>query len=198
MDSLELVQIRLVPDKKLYSDTPIRNAEDACKLLADEMKTLDRETVAVIAMNSQNQILSASFCSVGSLLESIVVPREVFKSGILQNAASFILLHNHPSRPSLQSEQYHLKNGSVYQNKVHPSEEDIDVTKRMIACGELLGIQMLDHVIVAGYTGEFFSFSESGMMSQNELDRFLAARNVAMPMEKENQKMKGSEQHRKR
>ena len=88
MDSLELVQIRLIPDKKLYSDKPIRNAEDACKILADEMKLLDRETVAVLAMNSQNQILSASFCSIGTLCESVVAPREVFKSCILQNAAS--------------------------------------------------------------------------------------------------------------
>lgn len=188
MDSLELVQVRLMPDKKLYSETPIRNAEDACRVLADEMKTLDRETIAVMSLNAQNQIISACFCSIGSLQKSMVVPREIYKSCILQNAASCILAHNHPSGPSTKSKQYFLPDGSVYESWIHPSEQDINVTKWMIACGELLGIELLDHVIVAGYSGEFFSFRKSGLMSQNELGQYMMSRNVSMPMEADNKR----------
>lgn len=198
MDSLELVQIRLIPDKKLYSDKPIRNAEDACKILADEMKLLDRETVAVLAMNSQNQILSASFCSIGTLCESVVAPREVFKSCILQNAASFILFHNHPSGPCNIEQNHYLSDGRLYQSRVHPSKEDIDVTRRMMACGELLGIRMLDHVIVAAYTGEYFSFQESGMMTHGELEKYIISLNVAVPVDETDQSKKKLGQQRKR
>lgn len=198
MDSLELVQIRLVADKKLYSDTPIQNAEDACRVMADEMKLLDRETVAVLSLNAQNQILAASFCSVGSLCQSVVAPREIFKNCILQNAASFILLHNHPSGPCNRKQNYDLPDGRIYQSRINPSEDDIEVTKRMIACGELLGIQMLDHIIVAAYTGEYFSFQKSGMMTQGKLENYMAALNVAMPVDEENQSKKKPGRHKKR
>lgn len=184
MDSLEVVQIRLVHEKKLYSDTAIKNVEDAVRVLGDELKTLDRETVAVLSLNSQNKILAVSFCSLGALSGSIVSPREVFKSCILQNAAAFILFHNHPSGPSAVAERYFLENGDVYQSRVKPSKQDIFITKRMIACGELLGIQMLDHIIIAGYSGESFSFLESRMMTQRELDKYLETCNVTRPNHK--------------
>lgn len=198
MDSLDIVQIRLVPDKKLYSDTPITKAEDACSVLTEEMKQLDRETVAVLALNAQNQILSASFCSLGALNESIISPREIFKSCILQNASAFILFHNHPSGPAQIAEKYFLSNGKTYQSRVAPSEQDVLATKRMMACGELMGIRMLDHVIVAGYTGEYFSFMESGMLTQNELDEYLKVCNVSMSKEASQQEKKQIKQSRKR
>ena len=198
MDSLDLVQIRLVPDKKLYSDTPITKAEDACSILAEEMKQLDRETVAVLALNAQNQILSASFCSLGALNESIISPREIFKSCILQNASAFILFHNHPSGPAKSAEKYFLSNGKAYESRVAPSEQDVMATKRMMACGELMGIRMLDHVIVAGYTGEYFSFMESGMLTQNELDEYLKVCNVSMSKAESGQELKHTKHTRKR
>ncbi len=73
-----------------------------------------------------------------------IYDREVFKSSILSNAASFIALHNHPS-------------GSL-----QPSQEDRDVTRRLLECGDLLNIKMLDHIIVAGESAHVYSFREHG------------------------------------
>ena len=82
------------------------------------------------------------------LNQACVVPREVFKSVVLQNSSSFLAIHNHPS-------------GSL-----NPSQEDKDVTKRLLACSDLMGIAMLDHLIVAGETGEMFSFKSEGLLDQ--------------------------------
>ena len=80
----------------------------------------------------------------GTLDASMVSPREVFKSSILSNAASFIAFHNHPS-------------GSL-----QPSQEDRDVTRRLLECGDLLNIRMMDHIIVAGESARIYSFKEHG------------------------------------
>ena len=78
----------------------------------------------------------------------MVSPREVFKSSILSNAAAFIAIHNHPSGSS------------------KPSQEDRDVTKRLLECGKLMDIKMLDHIIVAGESAEMTSFKSEGIMNQ--------------------------------
>lgn len=78
----------------------------------------------------------------------MVQPREIFKSAVLQNSSSFLAVHNHPS-------------GSLT-----PSQEDKDVTRRLLACSELMGIAMLDHLIVAGETGEIYSFKSEGLLDQ--------------------------------
>jgi DNA repair protein RadC len=82
--------------------------------------------------------------SIGSLNQSIVHPREVFKTALLSNAAAILLLHNHPSGDPA------------------PSQEDLAITRRLIECGDILGIRVLDHIII----GEdcFKSFSEDGLM----------------------------------
>ena len=74
--------------------------------------------------------------------------REVFKSCILSNSAAFIAIHNHPS-------------GSI-----SPSQEDKDVTQRLLSCSELLGVKMLDHIIVGGETGNMLSFKGIGLLDQ--------------------------------
>ena len=74
--------------------------------------------------------------------------REVFKSTILSNSAAFIAIHNHPS-------------GSI-----SPSQEDKDVTKRLLGCSELLGVKMLDHIIIGGETGDMYSFKSDGLLDQ--------------------------------
>lgn len=79
---------------------------------------------------------------------SVVSPREVFKSTILSNSAAFIAIHNHPS-------------GSI-----SPSQEDKDVTKRLLSCSELLGVKMLDHIIIGGETGNMYSFKSDGLLDQ--------------------------------
>ena len=109
---------------------PIRGPEDvaaACKSL----KSAQREVFAVLLLNARQEVMRRVTVSVGSLNCSIVHPREVFKPTVLASAACVILVHNHPS------------------GDPEPSEEDISITRRLAQVGELLGIGVLDHVIVA-------------------------------------------------
>ena len=85
--------------------------------------------------------------SVGTINASLVIPREVFKSSILANASAIIGLHNHPS------------------GNVKPSKEDMIVTRKLQKCGQLLGIELLDHIIVGGTNGKMLSFREEKMLN---------------------------------
>lgn len=145
-NELKVVNIRLVKEPSLYSSEPIRTPEDVKRMVARELATYDREVFAILNLKSNGQIINLNICSVGTLNSSMVSPREVFKSSILSNAASFIALHNHPS------------------GNPQPSDEDKDVTRRLMECGDLLDIKMLDHIIVAGESGEMFSFRQEGLM----------------------------------
>lgn len=95
-----------------------------------KMDVQSEEIFVIYTLNIKNDITGIFEISRGSLNGSIVHPREVFKRAILQNAASIILLHNHPSGSSM------------------PSGEDAEITKRLKECGELLGIKVVDHIII--------------------------------------------------
>lgn len=110
------------------------------------LKKETKEYFLTLHLNSKNQILCIDPVSVGSLSASIVHPREVFKSVLLSSAASILMVHNHPS-------------GSTT-----PSQEDIDITRRLQRAGELLGVRVLDHLIIGT---EHFSLSEHGLMDQS-------------------------------
>ena len=150
---IKVVNVRLVKEPSLYSTEPIRSPGDVLKVIADELATYDREVFLILNLKANGQIINMNVCSVGTLNSSLVSPREVFKSSILSNAAAFIAIHNHPS-------------GSL-----EPSQEDHDITKRLFECGRLLEIKMLDHMIVAGETGDMFSFKNEGLMDQLESRR---------------------------
>lgn len=145
-NEVKVVNIRLVKEPSLYGENPITCPDDVMKVVAKELKDYDREVFAIINLKSDGKPINLNICSVGTLNSSMVSPREVFKSAILSNAAAFIAVHNHPSG-----------------NKT-PSEEDKDVTERLAECGRMLDIRMLDHIIVAGETGEISSFKSMGLM----------------------------------
>lgn len=110
----------------------------------DDLRHLDREAFYVLHLNGKNQIVAKELISLGSLNQSIVHPREVFKGALINNAAAIIGIHNHPS------------------GNPRPSEEDKIITDRLKKSGEILGIRFLDHIIV-GYTDEgpkYYSFLE--------------------------------------
>ncbi|OGS36443.1 MAG: hypothetical protein A2293_06605 [Elusimicrobia bacterium RIFOXYB2_FULL_49_7] len=138
------VGVQLVRQGKAKYGISITNPGEVLKLLVCLQKQ-DREHFLTIHLDSRNQILGMETVSIGSLNYSIVHPRECFKASLLLNAASMILVHNHPS-------------GSL-----EPSEEDVSLTKRMIQAGRLLGIEVLDHVIISG--DGYMSFKEKQMMS---------------------------------
>lgn len=121
----------------------ISGPEDVDGLLRGRIAHLDRENFVVVLLNSKNEVLDIPTVSVGTLSASLVHPREVFKPAIRASAASVILAHNHPS------------------GKVEPSREDREVTRKLVAASEIIGIEVLDHVIVGdGY----FSMKEHGMV----------------------------------
>ncbi len=90
------VRLKLVEGNGVYSDKPITNPEEAISVMADVMAGLDREEVCVINLDSKGHPINFNVVSIGTLNSSFVSGRELFKSAILSNAASMILLHNHP------------------------------------------------------------------------------------------------------
>ncbi|WP_425448734.1 RadC family protein [Dethiothermospora halolimnae] len=121
----------------------IKSPKDIAELLKEEMRYLKKEEFRIVLLDTKNKVIDIKTISVGSLNASIVHPREVFKEAILRSSASIILVHNHPSgNPS-------------------PSHEDINITKRLVEAGDLIGIKVLDHVIIGdGYT----SLKEEGII----------------------------------
>ncbi|HHY14260.1 MAG TPA: DNA repair protein RadC [Thermoanaerobacterales bacterium] len=124
---------RLFPIKETEPNT-IKSPEDVAYLLMNEMRYLDKEHFKAVLLNTKNHVLSIEDISVGNLNASIVHPREVFKTAIRRSSGSVILVHNHPSGDPT------------------PSKEDINVTKRIVESGELLGIPVLDHIIIGDGT----------------------------------------------
>ncbi len=120
----------------------IKAPGDVYKLLGRRMKDYDREHFMAVLLNTKNVVLEIVTVSIGSLNASIVHPREVLKPAIVASAASIILVHNHPTGDPA------------------PSREDLEFTRRFAKCGELVGIQLLDHVIIGD--GTFQSLKEHG------------------------------------
>ncbi len=104
----------------------------------------DREEFLAVLLDGKGRILGFNVVSVGSLTASLVHPREVFKAAILSNAASIVLVHNHPSGDPT------------------PSGEDRSLTRRLKQAGELVGIRIIDHVVIGD--GRFVSFVETGIL----------------------------------
>ena len=152
-NELKVVNIRLVKEPSLYSPEKITTPADALRVIADELAKWDRETFSILTMKTSGQVISCmtwNICSIGTLDSAVVSPREVFKSAILQNGNSFIVIHNHPGQIS----------------DIQPSQEDKDVTKRLLACADLMGIAMLDHIIVGAESGKMYSFREEGLLDR--------------------------------
>ncbi|MCQ6281691.1 JAB domain-containing protein [Bacillus sp. EB600] len=121
----------------------VRSPEDGAKIASQFIGDDDREVFFVMSLNTKNRVVAVHRCHVGSLNSSIVTPREVFKSAILNNSASIIVSHQHPSQ------------------NVEPSREDIEVTRRLVEAGKILGIEVLDHLIVNA-NAEYCSLKEKG------------------------------------
>ncbi len=108
---------------------------------------LQKEVFMVLILSSANALIRDVQISEGILNSSLVHPREVFKVAILESAASVILLHNHPS------------------GEAEPSQEDKNITKRLVELGKLMDIPVLDHIIIG--QGKYFSFREAGLIESS-------------------------------
>ncbi|WP_306999850.1 RadC family protein [Lederbergia panacisoli] len=122
----------------------IRSPEDGANYCMNDMRFLSQEHFVCLYLNTKNQVIHRQTIFIGSLNASIVHPREVFKEAIRRSAASIICLHNHPSGDPA------------------PSREDIEVTKRLVECGKMIGIELLDHLIIGDK--KYVSMKEKGYM----------------------------------
>ncbi len=142
---INIVSLKMVKENSiLYGNRTINAPKDAFELVKLMLGEEDREKVIVIALDTKNQPTNLEVCSIGTLNMSVLHPREVFKMAIMSNACSILLAHNHPSGIPT------------------PSNEDIDITKRMDEAGKLMGINLIDHIIIGN--NNFYSFKENNRL----------------------------------
>lgn len=119
----------------------IQSSADAAKLLMGRLRGLDREHFMVMLLNQKKALISTETVSIGTLNASMAHPREVFKQAIKRSASALILVHNHPS------------------GVCEPSEQDLLVTERLKEVGQIIGIDVIDHIIIGEDT--YYSFCEN-------------------------------------
>ncbi|OGO76656.1 MAG: hypothetical protein A2Y23_06540 [Clostridiales bacterium GWB2_37_7] len=121
----------------------IRCSQDAANAVMEDMRYLKKEHMKAILLNIKCGLVSIEEISIGSINSSIVHPREVFVSAIKKSCASLILIHNHPSGDPT------------------PSQEDINITRRLVEGGKILGIEVVDHIIIGD--GKYVSLKDRGI-----------------------------------
>ena len=131
----------------LSSGTRIAASADLFHHYYPLLRDLRHEVFKVVLLDAKHAIIRETTVSEGSLTVSIVHPREVFNLAVRESAAAVIFVHNHPSGDPA------------------PSEEDRVLTARLVAAGELMGIQVLDHLIIGD--GRYTSFADRGWLSRN-------------------------------
>ena len=108
----------------------LKSPENVAAVVRSRLKGKKKEHFLVLCLDTRNRLIQCRPVSVGSLDTSVVHPREVFKEAVSASAASVIFAHNHPS------------------GDTEPSKEDIELTRRLVKAGEIVGIEVLDHIIV--------------------------------------------------
>jgi DNA repair protein RadC len=122
----------------------IKNAKDLAKLFISDMGSLEKEHFKGVYLDSGKRIIKHETIFIGSLNESVVHPREIFKIALNENAAAVIILHNHPS------------------GNPNPSSFDLEITKELVKAGDFMGIPVLDHIIIGG--NKYISLKEKGLI----------------------------------
>jgi DNA repair protein RadC len=122
----------------------LKRPEDAYALLESEMVSLPREELRVILLDARNRLIRITRISEGGLSSAVIHPRDLFREAVKANAAALILVHNHPSGDAT------------------PSPDDLTTTRRMCETGEMMGIRVVDHLILA--RGGSVSLKQTGLM----------------------------------
>lgn len=140
---VDIVSLKLVKENSiLYETRKISNPYNAYRLVKNFLADSDREKFVVVCLDIKNKPVSIEVVSIGTLSSTMVHPREVFKVAVLTNASKIICFHNHPS------------------GNANFSNEDEVITKKLHKCGEILGIELIDHIVV-GDDDKYFSFKEN-------------------------------------
>ena len=132
-------RISAVPTRERFS---VGSSDDVAKLFMEELRYARKEHFRSLLLSAKGDIISIEQISVGELSSTVVHPREVFSMAVRKSASAVIFVHNHPS------------------GDARPSQEDVETTQRLLDCGVLLGIKVLDHIIIGD--GLFSSMREMG------------------------------------
>ena len=135
---------RRLGNHKWQTGHPLRSSEEVFHHFRDSLEKQKRELFYVVLLDNKNKKLREVKISEGSLTASLVHPREVYNPVIRESAAAVIFVHNHPSGDPA------------------PSQEDIEITRRLKEVGEVMGVRVLDHVVIGH--DRYFSFSDKGML----------------------------------
>ena len=130
---------------KLRVDSP----EVVCQLLAQDLRTLNRESLRALLLDTKFQLIRIEEISLGSLNESVAHPREIYRPALIHSAYAIIMVHNHPSGDPT------------------PSKADKLLTKKLVEVGETLQIALADHIIIGGMQAgkpSYYSFKEAGVI----------------------------------
>ncbi|MBM7562845.1 RadC family protein [Fusibacter tunisiensis] len=122
----------------------VSSPSDIANYLMEDMRHLKQEEFRIVLLDTKNQIIKVETVFKGTLSSCIVHPREIFKEALLAAASSLICVHNHPS-------------GSIL-----PSNEDINITKRIVDAGSIMGIKVLDSLIIGD--NSYTSLKEDGVL----------------------------------
>ena len=124
----------------------VERSADIAGMFIEDMRYEKREIFKALLLNPRGEIISIETVSIGELTSTLVHPREVFSQAVKRSAAGIVFVHNHPS------------------GNPEPSEEDIRTTERLIACGRLLGIVVIDHIVIGD--GQYCSMKSLGLMEE--------------------------------
>ena len=133
--------------KPTLAGASLCSSQDVAEYYRPRMRDLKKEVFRCALLDTKNKMIRDEEVSIGSLSSSIVHPRDTFKAAVRESAAAVIFIHNHPS------------------GDIKPSQEDILLTRRLVQAGEVLGIQVLDHIIIGD--GVHFSFRDNGMIARS-------------------------------
>ncbi|WP_238652089.1 RadC family protein [Paenibacillus piscarius] len=135
---------RRMANSRLTEAVVIRSPQDAAEILTEQLRYLQKEHFICLFLNTKNHVIAQETLSMGSLNASIVHPREVFRAAMKCSSAAIICAHNHPSGDPT------------------PSPEDISLTSRLVQAGEIVGIDVLDHLVIGD--SSYVSLKQKGYM----------------------------------
>ena len=130
------------------------NADDAVNVVKGMMKDVDREMVICIHMATNGRVISTEISAIGTVDQACVSPAEILRTALLTGARSIILMHQHPS------------------GECRPSEEDIRMTQRLAMAADLIGIQLLDHIIVGDDDTYSMSRNQPNVLKSRKIQDF--------------------------
>ncbi|MEA4888206.1 MAG: DNA repair protein RadC [Clostridiaceae bacterium] len=136
--------LRVSCSQKYHARMQIRKPEDALELLEPEMIHLPHEELRLILLDIRNRIIRICRICEGGLATAVIYPRDLFREAVKANAAALIMVHNHPSGEST------------------PSNDDLATTRKMVEMGEMMGIKVVDHLILAA--GGSISLKQIGLV----------------------------------